>query len=202
VSLRLRVAAAWTPEAALVGLVDRLARSTLEALDALVAEHAPGGAAPRRDEATAPAGGLEQRRAAMASAQGARVRALVEALGRERAVEAGREALYPVGVRLGEEARRALGVGDGLGDLERAARILYRALGIDFTLERREGGAMLMRVHRCALACRYSEEACEVLSAADEGVVAGLSPGHRMRFERRMTGGPAECLARIEGAGA
>jgi hypothetical protein len=137
----------------------------------------------------------------MAAAHNARVNALVEALGRERAVREGREALFPVGVMLGKEAKKRLGVGDGPDDLERAARILYRALGIEFTLEKRPDGAMMMRVHRCALAGHYTPEACEVLSAADEGVVSGLNPKLAMRFVQRMTGGSAVCIACIREVG-
>jgi len=202
-SLKLRLASMWTPEGTLASMLDRVERTTLAALDALVGKHAPGMAAGLKGPSgwngagVRTGGGLGQRRTAMASAQNARVKALVEALGRDRAVEAGREALFPVGKRLGAEARDELGVGDGPDDLERAARILYRALGIDFTLERGADGSMALRVHRCALAGHYSTEACEILSAADEGVVAGLNPRYSMRFEQRMTAGPAECLACI-----
>ncbi len=196
-SLKLRLSSVWTPAGALLSMLDRVERATTAALDALVAKHAPGKVAGLKGSGAGSGGGLEQRRAAMASAHNARVAALVESLGRDRAIEAGREALFPVGKLLGEEARERLGVGDGPDDLERAARTLYRALGIDFSLERREGGTMLMRVHRCALSHQYTEEACLILSAADEGVVAGLNPKYAMRFEQRMTAGPAECLACI-----
>ena len=196
-SLKLWLASAWTPQGALLSMLDRVERATTAALDALVAKHAPGKVAGLKGAVAGTGGGLGQRRSAMASAHKARVKALVEALGRDRAVEAGREALFPVGKRLGEEARSELSVGDGPDDLERAARILYRALGIDFTLERPGGGTMVMKVHRCALAAGYSAEACEILSAADEGVVAGLNPRYAMRFEERMTSGRAECRARI-----
>jgi hypothetical protein len=147
--------------------------------------------------AVKPEGNLDDRRAAMASAHNGRVGALVEALGMEKAVELGRQALFPVGVVLGREAKARLGVGESRADLERAARVLYRALGIHFTLEDAADGTMLMRVDRCALASQYTTEACAILSAADEGVVAGLNPRLTMRFEQRMTDGPAECLARI-----
>jgi len=196
-SLKLRLASIWTPQGARLSMLARVERATTAALDALVAKHAPGKVAGLKVAGAGSGGGLEQRRAAMASAHNARVKALVESIGRDGAIRAGREALFPVGKLLGEEARRELSAGDGPDDMERAARVLYRALGIDFTLERVPGGTMLMRVHRCALAAHYSPEACEILSAADEGVVAGLSPDYAMAFERRMTAGPKECLARI-----
>ena len=196
-SLRLRLASRWGRGNALLGALERVETLTIGALDALLENRAPAALAGLRGAPGTPAGTLEERRAAMAAAQNARVKALVEELGREEAVRIGREALFPVGVTLGREARKRLDVGDGAEELGRAAAILYRTLGIDFTLEAQEGGGMMMRVHRCALADRYSEEACEILSAADEGVVAGLSPKFRMRFEQRMTGGRSCCLARI-----
>jgi hypothetical protein len=200
-SLKLRLASVWTTEGDLVKMLDRVAQSTLAALDALLEKHAPGKLAELKGAGVHGGRSLEQRRAAMAAAQNERVKALAEALGRDRAVEVGREALFPVGKRLGEEARVELSVGDGPGDLERAARVLYRALGIHFTLEDGKDGAMVMRVDRCALSHHYPEEACLILGAADEGVVAGLSPGYKMRFEQRMSAGPAECLALITEAG-
>jgi hypothetical protein len=200
-SLKLRAAGWLAGEGAFIRLLDDVESQTLGALDALLEKRAPGTVMGPGLRTGAMGATLAERRAAMTIAQNARVRALVKALGRDEAVRAGREALYPVGVTMGADAREQLGVGDSADDLERAARLLYRALGIDFTLERRADGTMTMHVHRCALAGHYSEEACRILSAADEGVVAGLSPGYKMRFEQRMTAGPAECLALISEAG-
>ena len=201
-SLRLKAAALWTPERAMRRMLDTVDAATTAALDDLLRRcgatpsPAPAGGGGRA------AGGMGAARAAMAAGHDARVRALVDAVGRDQAVELGRQALRPVGVRLGQEAREELSVGDGPRELEMAARVLYRALGIHFELGRGPDGTMLMRVDRCALARHYSEEACLILSAADEGVVAGLSPGSSMLFEQRMTGGCETCLARITGAGA
>jgi hypothetical protein len=200
-SFKLALACWWTPERTLAEMLDRVATGTIAALDGILEKRSPGAQGAIRGAEREPEGGLVTRRAAMAAAHNARVNALVEALGRERAVREGREALFPVGVMLGKEAKKRLGVGDGPDDLERAARILYRALGIEFTLEKRPDGAMMMRVHRCALAGHYTPEACEVLSAADEGVVSGLNPKLAMRFVQRMTGGSAVCIACIREVG-
>ena len=197
-SLRLALAAFWTPKRVLEEMLGRVEESTVAALDGLLEKHSPDALAAIRAAERAPGAGLPARRAAMAAAHNARVNALIEALGRERAVSEGREALFAAGVALGREARERLGLGQGFRDFARAARILYRALGIDFTLEKLEGGVIAMRVHRCALAEHYTAGACAVLSAADEGVVRGLDPTLAMRFERRMTDGGAECVARIE----
>lgn len=197
--LKLRLAAVWTPSWAMRRMLARVDSATSRALDGLVGRRAGEATAPPPG-ATRARRGLEEARAAMASRHEASVRALVDAVGRARAVELGRQAMYPVGVMLGREASKELSVGGGPRELERAARVLYRVLGIHFELEEQGDGTTLMRVDRCALARHYSEEACLVLSAADEGVVAGLSPDRSMLFERRMTGGCEVCVARIREA--
>jgi hypothetical protein len=154
-NLRLALAALWTSKRVLEEMLDRVEESTVAALDGLLEKHSPDALAAIRAAERAPGAGLPARRAAMAAAHDARVSALIDALGRERAESAGREALFAAGVALGREARERLGLGEGSRDFERAARILYRALGIDFTLEKLEGGVIAMRVHRCALAEHY-----------------------------------------------
>jgi len=199
-SLKLRLAALWTPERTLRMMLDRVDGATTAALDGLLEKHAGRPAVKGTKEV--PAGRcIEDARAAMASGHNARVKALVDAVGRDKAVEIGREALYPAGVMLGRQAKQELSVGESRRELELAARLLYRALGIHFALEWRIDGTMRMRVDRCALSSHYSEEACLVLSAADEGVVAGLNPNLAMRFEQRMTGGFDVCIACIREAG-
>ncbi len=220
--LKLFLASWLTSERVLGQMLDRVAETTTKALDGLLAKEAAGaaGAGPGRSAAAAPprgvdappgattppgptptpreaGNGLEARRAAMASGHEARVKALIAAIGRERAIAVGREALFAAGESLGREARERLGVVGGSGDLKTAATLLYRALGIHFELEELGDGTLVMRVDRCALADRYSADACEILSAADEGVMHGLDPSRRMRFEQRMTAGHPCCIARI-----
>ncbi len=207
-TVKLRLLSIWTPRRILIRELDRVAALTTGALDGLLRERAPG-----RRVADIPLGGsLEERRAAMAANQRARVAALVEALGAEEAVRAGREALFPVGERLGREARGRLGVGDGFGDLVRAAKVLYRVLGINFDIAREgpgagtesepesEPGATLL-VDRCALSEHYTREACLILSAADEGVVRGLNPAMGMEFRERITEGAPKCVAQLRLSG-
>ena len=132
----------------------------------------------------------------MARAHDVRVAALCDVLG-EEGICLARRGLFQVGVELGEEARRRLKVGETGRDLVAAARLLYRILGIHFRAEvDREGGSRV-RIDRCALSRAYSPEACLVLSATDEGVVAGLHPGARLRFLERMTEGRKACLASL-----
>ena len=200
-SLKLWLASRWLSGNARLSVLIDVERQTIGALDALLEKCSPEALSGLRRAQAVPGRTVGDRRASMAAAQNGRVRALVAALGRKEAVRAGREALFPVGVELGKEARKRLGVGQSAGDLETAATALYRALGIDFKLEKRNDGTMILRVQRCALAGYYTDDACEILSAADEGVVAGLNPKYSMRFEQRMTGGSVECLARITEAG-
>ena len=199
-SLKLRLAAVWTPEGTLRDMLRRVDAATTAALDEILKKHGAGPAVTGTKEL--PAGtSIGDARAAMASGHNARVKALVDTVGRDRALEIGREALYQVGVMLGRQAKRELSVGESPRELELAARVLYRALGIHFRLETTGDGTMMMKVDRCALSHHYSEQACLVLSAADEGVVAGLNPKLSMRFEQRMTGGSGACLACIREAG-
>ena len=52
-----------------------------------------------------------------------------------------------------------------------------------------------MFVSHCALAEYYTPDTCQVLSAADEGVVQGLNPHVKIKFTKRITEGCFECLA-------
>jgi hypothetical protein len=192
-SVRLRLVSLWMPRFMMAREIERIRASTDAALDALLAEHAPGAL---KDEPGANGRRLEERRTAMARGHEKKVRALIEALGRERAIELGREALFSTGLDLGKDARSRLGVKDTKDDLLRAAGVLYRILGIEFTVAG-PGGERMM-VTRCALSQHYSKEACMVLSAVDEGAVSGLSPRAAMLFEERITGGSPSCVARIE----
>lgn len=195
--LALRLLSAWTPRRVLLRELGTLDERTTRALDGLLERHAPGAVSSVGPRAPPAGDGLEDRRDAMAAAHEARIAALTAAVGRERAVNLARETLFRVGLELGGEARERLGVGDSVGDLVRAARVLYRVLGIDFHIERHGAGGWVMRVDRCALASRYSDGTCLALSAADEGVVRGLNPRASLAFEERLAGGAPACVARI-----
>ena len=125
------------------------------------------------------------------------VQKLVAALGQNEAVKLGREALFSVGQNLGEQTRSKLGVGDNPKDITRAAKILYRVLGIEFRLEWINNSSAKAIINRCALAEHYSKLTCEVLSATDEGVIKGLQPNVKMQFKEYMTSGCTNCRADI-----
>ncbi len=141
---------------------------------------------------------LEQLRRKMANEHNAKVSRLVAAMGQEKAIPQSREKLFEVGVRLGEKARLELGVGDSVSDILKAAKILYKILGIDFQTKRLKNNEVIMFVNRCSLSKYYNDNTCRVLSAADEGVVQGLNPNYKMMFQERITSGATKCRAEIK----
>jgi len=198
VSLRLALASIFLPPWTARRSLAEMAEATTGALDALLAERAPDRLTNIRKGERPARGGLAGRRRALAAAHRARVAALVEALGEAEGIRLAREGLFSAGVRLGEAARRRLGTSDDSRDLVRAARVLYRVLGIRFRAERSDKTEVRVRIDRCALAAGYGDLTCRALSAADAGVVAGLFPGARFTFQERITEGRPACLARIE----
>ncbi len=140
---------------------------------------------------------VEEQRTIMAQTQAKLVNMLATGVGNEEAVKLGREALFLVGQNLGKQVRSRLGVNDNPEDLAKAAKILYRVLGIEFHLEWHDQSSATLIIDRCALADQYSKLTCEVLSATDEGVINGLQPEVTMKFKEYMTSGCKNCRANI-----
>jgi hypothetical protein len=203
VSLRLLLASIWLPSYVQKSQVDRVSDMTTDALRSVLEEEAPSELQKVSTEIKTPSGSIEERRASMAANHSLLLKALLDGVGRDKAVELGRETLFKVGVSLGEESRRRLGVGSSIEDLLTAARVMYSVLGISFTVKE-EGGDHRIEVHRCALSEHYNELTCTVLSAVDEGVFRGLNPRASMSFERKITSGFPTCMAyvRIASGGA
>ena len=208
-SIRLKIASFWLPDFILKRELDNVAMKTIEGLDDILKQYVPGKVV-INDEIL---GGnrrklkifgltnykfvsLEERRSMMANAHNKRVKILIQELGHEKAVKIGRNVMFEVGYKLGQEASRKLGARNSFEDLELAARILYKVLGIEFKIENKDGN-MIMVVTRCALSKYYSPESCMILSAADEGVVRGLNENMGMQFKERITEGAHECIACI-----
>lgn len=76
----------------------------------------------------------------------------------------------------------------------RAARVLYRAIGIEF----RGDAEGAIEISRCFFSCYYTPEVCRLISALDAGVLSGLSGGGKLVFVRRITEGADCCQARME----
>ena len=126
------------------------------------------------------------------------VAALVEAVGKEKAAKLGREKLFDVGNGLGVEIRGKLGITSNPKDLVKAAKLLYRVLGIDFDVEWLGKTNASLFVNKCDLAKEYTEVTCLILSATDEGVINGLQHTANMTFKKRITDGSSRCIAEIK----
>jgi hypothetical protein len=192
-SARLRLAYWWLPRFLMVREIDRIRIRTNNVLDDLIRKN--GGAVP--EEIGGNTGrSLEDRRMAMARGHELRAKALIDIIGQEEAVRIAREALFTAGQKIGQETQARLGVSESKDDLIKAARVMYRILGINFVIVDQPTGER-MEVHHCALAGYYSHQTCLMFSAIDEGVVSGLSSRMRMTFTKHMTGGAARCVAII-----
>jgi hypothetical protein len=194
-NLKLRASRLYVPNSMLRRELDRVHEMTTGALDRLLEEHSPGAVAGLEEGDPPYKGHLAARRRAMAEIHRRRVAVLVDVLGREEAVERGRQRMFPVGQGLGEEARERLDVGEDIKDLVTAARVLYRVLGIHVEAEVREDGSVLLHIDRCALSEAYDATTCMLMSAADEGMIRGLNPRVGMEFLERITAGAPACLA-------
>jgi predicted ArsR family transcriptional regulator len=198
VGLRLLILSWWTPQFIVRKELSNVSNQTISALASLLATYGPEKTDNVAREKPLPQTSIERLRVTMAQTHAKLVDALEVAVGREQAVKLCREALSAVGRNLGKETRSKLGVGNSQKDLIRAAKILYRVLGIGFELERIDNTSVKVTVDRCALAEQYSKLTCEVLSATDEGVITGLQPNAAMKFRQYMTDGCGTCKADIQ----
>lgn len=195
--IKLFILSKWTPDYVLRKELDRVHKLTTNALKALLEIYAPNAFAKIASEMALPLGNVEEKRTAMAKAHVLLVDALSEAVGRDQAIILGRKTLFEVGKSLGKETRKKLGIRDSQ-DLIKAAKVLYRVLGITFEVEWQGKTTATLIVNHCALAEEYSELTCMVLSATDEGVIRGLEPNVNMSFKERMTSGCSKCTAQIQ----
>ena len=175
--------------------LQNISEQTTTALKALLPNHVIGDI--DVNQKRKPSTNIQQQRAVMAQTQAKLVETFEAAVGHEEAVRLGREALFLVGQNIGKHTRIKLGVSDNPGDLTKAAKILYRVLGIEFHLEWINGSSAEAIITKCALSEQYSTLACEVLSATDEGVINGLQPNVTMKFKEYMTSGCRNCRADI-----
>jgi hypothetical protein len=193
--LRLFLLYWWTPNYIIKRELRNVSSQTTEALQKIISAYAPQEVTATEQQFPTR---ISEQRAMMAQTHAKLVKALETAVGHEKAVTLGRESLFAVGVNLGKQTRGKLGVGDNPKDLIRAAKILYRILGIEFNLEWLDGSNAVAIINHCALSEQYSKLTCEVLSATDEGVIKGLQPNVTMRFKEYMTSGCENCRANIQ----
>ena len=193
--LRLLILDWWTPKSIIRKELANVSDLTITALQSIVAQYAPQELVANTKQRTSTS--IKEQRADMAQTHVKLVEKLEAALGHEKAVTLGREALFLVGENLGKQTRNRLGIGNSSNDLTKAAKILYRVLGIDFHLEWLDKSNAEVFIDRCALAEHYSKLTCEVLSATDEGVIKGLQPNAKLQFKEYMTSGCRKCKADI-----
>jgi hypothetical protein len=196
VGLRLLILNWWTPKYIIRKELENISDKTTRALKALISKYA-NKTVDAANQNQQPPTNIQEQRAAMAQTQAKLVETLASAIGHEEAVRLGREALFLVGQNLGKQARSRLGVGDSPNDLTKAAKILYRVLGIEFHVQWHDQSSATVIIDQCALAQQYSKLTCEVLSATDEGVIKGLQPNLMMKFKKYMTSGCKNCWADI-----
>jgi len=194
--LRLLILGWWTPKYIIRKELEYISEKTTIALKALISKYAIKGVEVSNQNQPPPTN-IQQQRAAMAQTQARLVKTLVATIGHEEAIKLGRKALFLVGQDIGKQSRSKLGVSDNPKDLTKAAKILYRILGIEFHLEWLDNSNARAIIDRCALAEQYSKLTCEVLSATDEGVMKGLQPSVTMKFKEYMTSGCQKCRADI-----
>jgi len=100
------------------------------------------------------------------------------------------ERLYRNAYRLGRTPGRLLRVYD-IEDGMALGRFLYGILDIDF--DGNDSGEITIR--RCYFSGFYSPEVCQVMSAMDRGLLAGLAGGGDLVFIERITEGRSSCRA-------
>ena len=94
--------------------------------------------------------------------------------------------------RLGQRLRQRFGI-TRRQEVMAMARILYSIIDIDF--EGSPEGDIVIR--RCYFSQFYSPRVCELISALDEGLLAGLAGGGKLTFTERITQGCEACKARF-----
>lgn len=100
------------------------------------------------------------------------------------------ERLYEHAFQLGKKYARLLRI-QNQAEMRVIGRLLYSILDIDF--QSNAQGAVVIR--RCYFSRFYTGPICQVMSAMDRGLFAGLSAGGQLRFTSRITEGAPCCLA-------
>jgi hypothetical protein len=101
-----------------------------------------------------------------------------------------KEKLFQNARQFGENIRASLHV-QNMDDVMRAGALLYKMLGIDFKGDHL--GEIVIR--SCFFSSYYTAQTCELISALDAGIMAGLSNGGTMTFSGRITEGRPSCRA-------
>jgi hypothetical protein len=98
--------------------------------------------------------------------------------------------LYQSAYELGEMQRARFRIRT-VKDVMAMGRVLYRTLGIEFQGDTR--GEIV--INRCYFSHFYSSQSCQIMSAMDRGLFAGMSNGGQLCFSERITEGRPHCRA-------
>ena len=125
-----------------------------------------------------------------------------EALRQGGDLSALQERLYQNAYRLGRTPGWLLRV-RSVDDVMALGRSLYDILDIDFdgSGSGSVSGSGEITISRCYFSSYYSPEVCQVMSAMDRGLLAGLAGGGELVFVERITEGQPCCRARFALAG-
>ena len=115
-----------------------------------------------------------------------------QTIGRPDMREKVREKLYRNAFDLGCELRKKYRIRT-LRDALQMGRIIYKVLKIDFHGNAASG----IVIRRCFFSSYYTAEVCVLISALDEGMMAGLTSGLKLQFIERITEGGECCRARL-----
>jgi predicted nucleic-acid-binding Zn-ribbon protein len=113
-----------------------------------------------------------------------------KAIGDSRDLPAIRMRLFDQACQMGQELRKKFNIRTDEEVMELGQK-LYDILGIEF--QGNSQGAVTIR--KCFFSEYYSSQVCQLISALDEGVLAGLSGGGQLNFSQRITDGKNCCQA-------
>lgn len=176
-SLRLALLECRFPKRLRLRMLDELLRVTAQGFDLEV---------PRWS-----GGRFEDRCAAYAEFTAREAERLIAA-GDMGAIESAKDRLRRGAVMLGTRTRHRLRIRKPVEALG-ALKLLYHQIGIEAD-GGTAGGDKFVITH-CFFSGYYSERACQVVSALDEGLASGLFDGASLEFSERITGGRPCCRA-------
>ena len=105
-------------------------------------------------------------------------------------LEAVKKRLYEKAFQLGESYRKKFRVRT-LKDVMYTGHIIYRIIGIEFQGD--PDGEVIIR--RCYFSNFYNDQVCQVMSAMDSGLLAGLANRGELIFSSRITENQSCCKA-------
>ncbi len=202
-NIKLFLLSIWVPQYFLKKELNLLAQATLNQLDQLLQIHSPQSLSEIPELKLPFKGNLEEKKKKMAREHNMRVKILSYSLGPEETINIARPQMFNTGYKLGLDIKTRLGLNDDLNDLIRAAKLLYRVLGIEFEFHEDDSCKAYpfkrcIIIKHCSLARYYLPLTCQVLSGTDEGVVSGLNSQVKMVFKEKITEGASACFATIE----